>query len=40
MWGYVYNRTEHDLADLGDAFSLVGLAEPRIELEIVFMLAL
>jgi 2-keto-4-pentenoate hydratase len=40
MWGYVYNRTEHDLADLGDTFSLVGLAEPRIEPEIVFMLAL
>jgi 2-oxo-3-hexenedioate decarboxylase len=39
MWGYVYNRTAHDLADLGDTFSLVGLAEPRIEPEIVFKLA-
>ena len=39
MWGYVYNRTVHDLADLGDTFSLVGLAEPRIEPEIVFKLA-
>src|SRR5215216_3395391 len=30
MWGYVYDRTVHDLAGLGDSFSLAGLAEPRI----------
>jgi 2-oxo-3-hexenedioate decarboxylase len=39
MWGYVYDRTVHDLAEIGDTFSLVGLAEPRIEPEIVFRLA-
>jgi len=39
IWGYVYNRTVHDLADLGETFSLRGLAEPRIEPEIVFKLA-
>jgi 2-oxo-3-hexenedioate decarboxylase len=39
MWGYVYDRTVHDLADLGGRFSLAGLAEPRIEPEIVFRLA-
>jgi 2-oxo-3-hexenedioate decarboxylase len=39
IWGYVYNRTVHDLADLGETFSLKALAEPRIEPEIVFKLA-
>src|SRR5215469_613497 len=39
LWGYVYNRTVHDLTDLGETFSLRGLAEPRIEPEIVFKLA-
>jgi 2-keto-4-pentenoate hydratase len=39
MWGYVYNRTVHNLSEIGDTFSLVGLAEPRIEPEIVFRLA-
>ena len=39
MWGYVYDRTVHDLAALGGTFSLAGLAEPRIEPEIVFGLA-
>jgi len=39
IWGYVYNRTVHDLADLGETFSLRALAEPRIEPEIVFKLA-
>ena len=34
MWGYVYDRTVHDLADGG--VSLAGLAEPRIEPEIIF----
>lgn len=36
MWGYVYDRTVHDLADIGETVSLAGLAEPRIEPEIVF----
>jgi 2-oxo-3-hexenedioate decarboxylase len=40
MWGYVYNRAVHNFAEIGDTFSLVGLAEPRIEPEIVFKLAL
>src|SRR5208282_5564388 len=40
VWGYVYNRTVHNLAEIGDTFSLVGLAEPRIEPEIIFKLAL
>jgi 2-oxo-3-hexenedioate decarboxylase len=38
--GYVYNRTVHNLAEIGDTFSLVGLAESRIEPEIIFKLAL
>ena len=36
MWGYMYDRTVHDLADLGGTFSLAGLAEPQIEPEIIF----
>jgi 2-oxo-3-hexenedioate decarboxylase len=40
IWGYVYNRTVHNLAQIGDTFSLMGLAEPRIEPEIAFKLAL
>src|SRR5580704_7602550 len=40
IWGYVYDRTVHNLAEIGDTFSLMGLAEPRIEPEIVFKLAL
>ena len=40
VWGYVYNRTVHYLAEIGDTFSLMGFAEPRIEPEIVFKLAL
>jgi 2-keto-4-pentenoate hydratase len=39
IWGYVYNRTVHNLSEIGDTFSLVGLAEPRIEPEIVFKVA-
>jgi 2-oxo-3-hexenedioate decarboxylase len=39
IWGYVYDRTVHNLAEIGDTFSLVGLAEPQIEPEIVFKLA-
>jgi 2-oxo-3-hexenedioate decarboxylase len=36
MWGYMYDTTVHDLAEAGDGFPLAGLAEPRIEPEIVF----
>ena len=36
IWGYVYDRTLHDLQGAGRMFSLAGLAEPRIEPEIVF----
>jgi 2-oxo-3-hexenedioate decarboxylase len=39
IWGYVYNRTVHNLAEIEKSFSLSGLAEPRIEPEIVFKLA-
>src|ERR1700746_3010506 len=36
---YVYDRTVHNVSEIGDTFPLVGLAEPRIEPEIVFKLA-
>jgi 2-oxo-3-hexenedioate decarboxylase len=39
VWGYVYDRTVHHLSEIGETFSLTGLAEPRIEPEIVFQLA-
>jgi 2-oxo-3-hexenedioate decarboxylase len=39
MWGYVYNRTVHSLSEIGNTFPLAALAEPRIEPEIVFRLA-
>jgi 2-oxo-3-hexenedioate decarboxylase len=39
MWGYVYSSTLHNLADIGGTFSLAGLAEPRIEPEVMFRLA-
>jgi 2-oxo-3-hexenedioate decarboxylase len=39
MWGYMYDRTVHDLSKEGIDASLRGLAEPRIEPEIVFGLA-
>jgi 2-keto-4-pentenoate hydratase len=39
IWGYVYDRTVHDLAGIGGTFPLAHLAEPRIEPEIVFGLA-
>lgn len=39
MWGYVYDRTRHNLSDIGETFALAGLAEPRIEPEIAFRLA-
>jgi 2-oxo-3-hexenedioate decarboxylase len=39
IWGYVYDRTVRDLARETLDVSLSGLAEPRIEPEIVFGLA-
>jgi 2-oxo-3-hexenedioate decarboxylase len=39
IWGYVYDGTVHDLAKIAGEFSLVALAEPRIEPEIVFGMA-
>ncbi len=39
IWGYVYDRTVRDLAREPLDVSLEGLAEPRIEPEIIFRLA-
>ncbi len=39
IWGYVYDRTVHDLTSEPLSVSLNRLAEPRIEPEIVFGLA-
>ena len=39
IWGYMYDTTVHDLADIKDAYALDHLQEPRIEPEIVFGLA-
>jgi 2-oxo-3-hexenedioate decarboxylase len=39
IWGYVYDRTIRDLTSEALEVSLSGLAEPRIEPEIVFGLA-
>jgi 2-oxo-3-hexenedioate decarboxylase len=39
IWGYVYDSTVRDLGREGLEVSLSGLAEPRIEPEIVFGLA-
>jgi len=39
IWGYVCDRTVSDLAGAGSTSSLKGLAEPRIEPEIIFGLA-
>lgn len=38
MWGYVYDCTVHDLADIEQVFSLAELVEPRLEPEIAFRL--
>src|SRR5690349_15234212 len=35
IWGHVYDRTVHDLAQIGERFSLADLVEPRIEPEII-----
>lgn len=39
IWGYMYDRTVHDLDKIGGTFSLSGMADPRIEPEIVFGLS-
>ena len=39
IWGDIYAGTVHELAAKGAGFPLAGLAEPRIEPEIVFGLA-
>jgi 2-oxo-3-hexenedioate decarboxylase len=39
IWGYIYDRTVHDLPKGGPDVPLSGLAEPRLEPEIVFGLA-
>lgn len=39
IWGTMYASTVHELATLGGRFALEGLAEPRIEPEVVFGLA-
>jgi len=39
IWGYIYDRTVRYLADLKGAFPLAGLAEPRLEPEIMFKFA-
>ncbi len=39
MWGFMYDRTVYELSDVGAGFSLAGLAEPRIEPEIMFRFA-
>ena len=39
IWGYIYDDTVEDLTPEGAEVSLSGLAEPRIEPEIVFGLA-
>jgi len=40
IWGYIYNRTVHNISEIGETFSLLGLAEPCIEPEIVFKLGI
>jgi 2-oxo-3-hexenedioate decarboxylase len=36
IWGHVYDTTLHELAALSGGFPLAGLADPRIEPEIIF----
>ena len=36
IWGHVYDTTLHELAAVSNGFPLAGLAEPRIEPEIIF----
>jgi 2-oxo-3-hexenedioate decarboxylase len=39
IWGYMYDRTVHDLDGIQETFSLAGLSEPKIEPEIMFGLS-
>ena len=39
IWGYLYDSTVRNLPETGEAFSLTGLAEPRIEPELVLHLS-
>lgn len=39
IWGYIYDRTIHDLENIYGTFPLAGLADARIEPEIVFGLS-
>ena len=39
IWGYMYDRTVHDLDGIQETFSLAGLSEPKIEPEIIFGLS-
>jgi 2-oxo-3-hexenedioate decarboxylase len=36
IWGYVYDRTVHDIENIRGEFSLAGLSDARIEPEIIF----
>jgi 2-oxo-3-hexenedioate decarboxylase len=40
IWGYIYDRTVHNLAEMDGPFRLAGLSEPRIEPEIIFKFSL
>jgi 2-oxo-3-hexenedioate decarboxylase len=39
IWGYMYDSTVHHLSQVNARFPLAGLAEPRIEPEVVLRLA-
>ena len=39
IWNYMFDSTVGDLAENAEAYSLVGLTEPRIEPEIVLHIA-
>jgi 2-oxo-3-hexenedioate decarboxylase len=40
IWGYMYDRTVFEIADVAGGFPLAGLSEPRIEPEIVLHFAI
>ena len=39
IWGYMFDQTVHDLTSNDVTFSLTGLAEPRLEPELILALA-
>jgi 2-keto-4-pentenoate hydratase len=39
VWGYVYDSTVYDLAEIDETVSIAPFSEPRIEPEIIFRLA-